>query len=143
LWRDAERMIKGPTEDLYLISSGWLLARPGKKKRERRQPCVSVVFGTGTTPLEEAKAYVHAQLLCRRLEEEMTKSFSTSTTSSSVDEKDNFQAATMAANAESKARSDMTIAWAMFQASCHARGWDLSKTELRTLGYEVERFDTS
>jgi hypothetical protein len=139
LWRDAERMMNGPSEDLYLISSGWLPPR-GKYKNERRQPCVSVVFGTGTIPLEEAKAYVHAQLLCRRLEEEMTKS---SSSTASVDQNDDSQAATLAAHAESKACSDMTVAWDMFQASCQARGWDLSKTELRTLGYEVESIATS
>jgi hypothetical protein len=105
-------------KDNYIISSGWT--------KHGRLPCVVVSFLSQVTPLQEAKAYFHANLLGNELQTSITKSGS-----KTIDDERRLEA-------EGDAGKQLDIAWGEFQTSCKAAGWDLSKTELRTKGYEVE-----
>lgn len=100
-------------KDNYLISSG------GKK--HGGHPCVVVSFLSNVTPLQETKAYFHANLLGVELQK-LTEN---------PDEASRVEA-------ETEAKKQLESAWEIFQKSCKLAGWDLSKTELRTKGYEVE-----
>lgn len=105
--------------DNYLISSG---------STSRGKPCVVVSFRSNITPSQEAKAYFHADLLSRELKSEQ------------YDQADNSNASIQSTlqNSEIAVAFSIDEAWKNFQASCVQSGWDLGKTELRTLGYEVE-----
>ena len=107
----------------YLISSGLTKERWGNRGR----PCVTVVFGENSSPTNEAKAFLHARILARKLSE------------IKVLDSENFakEQGMKMDDAEAKARAELDASWAKFQSSCSNHGWDLSKTELQTLGYEV------
>jgi hypothetical protein len=101
--------------DNYLISSG---------STRRGKPCVVVTFLSDIKPSQEAKAYFHADLLSRELKSEQHDT--TNTIQSTLQ------------NSEIAVNFSVDDAWNNFQASCTRSGWDINKTELRTMGYEVE-----
>jgi Vitamin B6 photo-protection and homoeostasis len=121
-----ETMLTAPCElldtafgtDDYLISAGVLSS-------SKRKLCVSVVFRPDASPTTEAKAYLHALLLARRLKE-LEKD-----TGVLLDKADPVLAL------EAQANDDISVAWNLFQAGCQVAGWDLERTEMQTLGYEV------
>lgn len=104
----------------YLISAGML--DPSKSATKL---CVDVVFRSSATPADEAKAYLHAILLGRKLK--------TLRIGDDSEQLDNVEVT----DAEAKVDEDIDVAWNVFQASCQVSGWDLSRTELSTLGYEI------
>jgi hypothetical protein len=118
--RELEKLMVNQTakDDKYIISSA--LTPKGR-------PCVVVVLLSHATPLQETKAYFHAILLARRLEK--------GERSVQSGEKLTHTARTIV---EGEAESELEATWEIFQGRCRAAGWDLSKTELKTLGYEVE-----
>jgi hypothetical protein len=98
----------------YLISSGW--------ERSERDHCVVVSLFNNITPKQEAKAYFHATLLALQLD--------------GIGNDGASRDLRMSAEAEAKASVDRS--WHVLEAECRRMGWDLGKTELRTLGYEVK-----
>lgn len=118
--RELEKLTVNQTakDDKYIISSA--LTPKGRS-------CVVVALLSHATPLQETKAYFHAMLLARRLEKRER--------SLQNGEKLNDTTRTII---DGEAQSELEAAWDMFQGRCRAAGWDLSKTELKTLGYEVE-----
>ena len=105
----------------YLISAGSIDNSKGNNRK-----CVDVVFRSNAAPADEAKAYLHAILLGREL-----KKLGNDNTSESPDDVQAIAAA------EDKVNEDIDVAWNVFQASCQVAGWDLTKTEMSTLGYEI------
>lgn len=71
---------------------------------------VSVSVAKDATPRDKAKAYLHAVLLGR---------------------------ASKDSNPELVARVQLQSAWPTFERSCQQTGWDLDKTELQSMGYEL------
>jgi hypothetical protein len=125
--RELEKLMMHQTannkDDKYLISSALT---------PKCLPCVVVVLLSRVTPLQETKAYFHAMLLARGLEKRERSS-------SLIQE--NGEKLSDTANrtiVEGETQSELEAAWEMFQERCRAAGWDLNKTELKTLGYEVE-----
>ncbi|CAB9517294.1 RUS1 family protein C16orf58 homolog [Seminavis robusta] len=105
--------------DDYLVSAGVISA-------SKRKLCVNVIFREDATPETEAKAYLHAILLGRHLKTlEKMKDFPL----------DN-DVAVMAIEAKTE-QEEIGYAWNLFQAGCYVAGWDLTKTEMQTMGYEV------
>lgn len=88
-----------------------LAASPNTENTSRIIPVVLLSHVTGR---QEAKAYFHAYWLGRISQE-------TTNTTSTVDDDQN-----------------LNRAWNMFEKSASLSGWDLSKTELSTAGYEVD-----
>jgi hypothetical protein len=106
-------------DDGYLISAGYEEKGLAANNQEL---CVNVVFRSSATALDEAKAYLHSLMLGRRLK--------------CLDDVSATDAAKIVA-VEREVQDDMQVAWKMFQAGCDNVGWDLTKTELRTMGYEM------
>ena len=106
------------TAEGYIISSGWTL--------DGRVPCVVITLMSNASPLKEAKGYFHAQLLAREIEKHF--------------DRNDTEILTINARAEveKKAQKEVDAAWEAFQRSCRSSGWNLAKTELRTLGYEAD-----
>jgi hypothetical protein len=104
--------------DKYIVSSGWA--------SNRRRLCVVVSLLSHVTPLQEAKGYFHANLLARLLRRRIETS-----NSNAIDDASRL-------DAEAEAQKKLEVAWDQFQRSCKSAGWDLSKTELRTRGYELQ-----
>ena len=109
------------SNETYLISGGW--TKPWRRSR----PCVTVVFGPNASPADEARAFLHAHMLARRLHEIWVADGADLTEEMETKMKD----------AEQQSQTELHEAWGIFQRSCFNGGWDLSRTELQTLGYEV------
>lgn len=92
----------------YLISVGTC---------KRRGYCVVVSLSELASPSDQAKAYFHALLLDQALKKENS--------TGSV------------AEAEQNVLQKLDFAWTSFAKKLHEAGWDLSKTELRSKGYEI------
>ena len=103
-------------DDRYIISSG---------KTESSKPCVVVSFFSDVSPEQQTKAYVHAWLLAKILQERLEKGRSTTGDYESQLEM------------EAEAKTRLKSIWMEFLRSCTRAGWDLSRSELRTRGYEV------
>ena len=86
-----------------------------------RQPTVVVSFLSCASPEDHAKAYYHAVLLTRQLKAQGPK----------VTDADILFA-------EAMANEELDRSWGKFAQACEVSGWDLSKTELRSHGYELE-----
>eukprot|EP00533_Pseudo-nitzschia_delicatissima_P013495 CAMPEP_0197264110 /NCGR_PEP_ID=MMETSP1432-20130617/1600_1 /TAXON_ID=44447 /ORGANISM="Pseudo-nitzschia delicatissima, Strain UNC1205" /LENGTH=515 /DNA_ID=CAMNT_0042728723 /DNA_START=59 /DNA_END=1606 /DNA_ORIENTATION=- len=100
-------------DDRYIISTG---------KTEKSKPCVVVSFLSDVSPEQQTKAYVHARLLANALQKEG---------STPVDYERQLEI-------EAEAKSRFAAMWGEFLKSCTGGGWDLSRSELRTRGYEVK-----
>jgi len=96
----------------FQLSSDGYLVVPGRSENER--PCVLVAFQEDTSPSEQAKAYFHATLLSRYLHDPNSLNI-----------------------AEANASAELQNAWPFFETLCKSSGWDLTKTELRSQGYEL------
>lgn len=97
--------------DSYLLSASW---------HGGRRPSVVVSFLAHATPEQQAKAYYHAILLSRQLKE-----------CDATNSRDVLAAETIANN-------ELERSWNDFSQSCRRAGWDLSKTEIQSHGYELE-----
>jgi Vitamin B6 photo-protection and homoeostasis len=105
--------------DDYLISAGVL-------SLSKRKLCVSVVFRPDASPTTEAKAHLHALLLARRLKAlEKDTGVSLETADHPL------------LTLEAQVNDEISVAWNLFQVGCQVAGWDLERTEMQTLGYEV------
>jgi hypothetical protein len=110
-------------DDGYLLSAGVVGRR--RMSSNKQELCVNVVFLHNSTLVNEAKAYLHALLLGRKLK---------------VARRDNDSPLVeneWVAAAEQEAQEEINIAWNIFQTSCEVAGWDLAKTEMQTIGYEI------
>ena len=114
------------TKDNYILSSGG----GGGGGKSSTHPCVVVSFLSHATPLQEAKAYFHANLIGN----EIIQKRAVVGSSKALTEEERL-------DADAKAGQLVDKAWGKFQRSCKAAGWDLSKAELRTKGYEVQFID--
>jgi hypothetical protein len=128
----AETLLESPTEEVfdatfgkngYAISAGILSGSSPTKPRL----CVDVVFRSNTSPVDEAKAYLHAILLGRALKK-LEDSGSLSA------EEDVTEKLTVV---EAEILDIADTAWTLFRAGSEQAGWDLKKTEIQTLGFEI------
>jgi hypothetical protein len=85
-------------------------------------PRIVVCFLSNVTPLQESKAYFHAKLLCRMLSEHDRV----------VVDSHYLQ------ELEAKTESLLETSWNDFVSFCTDAGWDLSRSELETRGYEIQ-----
>jgi hypothetical protein len=109
---DMESTLHQSSQDKYMLATG----------SSHRRLSVVVSFLLHASPEAEAKAYFHAILLSRQLKKQ----------GASVGDGDAI------ASAEASAREELANSWNMFCTACRESGWDLSKTELRSHGYELE-----
>ena len=98
-------------KDKYLLAA---------EVRPRHKPSVVVSFLSHASPKDQAKAYYHAILLSRQLKE-----------CNAVNVHDVL-------SAEAIANEQLESTWNSFSQACRESGWDLSKTELQSHGYELE-----
>jgi hypothetical protein len=104
-------LLKDLTDSRYIVKAGM---------SDRGGLSIVVSFLANAVPRDQAKAFLHALLLSHELsqvgasdQESITK-------------------------AEAKIEQEISAVWDVFQRSCQAAGWDLSKTELRSMGFELE-----
>ncbi|EEC43518.1 predicted protein [Phaeodactylum tricornutum CCAP 1055/1] len=112
LYREHESYIISSAASSSLISMG----------NGRR--CVVVALSSECTPIVQIQAYYHAFLLARLLSH--LKPFERNGPREDSD------------RAESAARQQVQEYWKSFVDAAHHKGWDLTKTQLRTQGYEIE-----
>jgi len=110
--------------DGYIISTGGqTLSSSGKTKHPKS--CVVVSFFSDVSQEQQTKAYVHAWLLAKTLQDRPKK-----------------EASVMDFKSQLKIEAETMVLfksmWKKFDRSCTLAGWDLSKSELQTNGYEVE-----
>jgi hypothetical protein len=110
---EIESTLHQSSQDKYMIATG----------TTHRRLFVVVSFLLHASPEDQAKAYFHAILLSRQLKKQ----------GAHIDGD-----ASMIASAEGSAREALGNSWDMFCTACRESGWDLSKTELRSHGYELE-----
>jgi hypothetical protein len=101
--------------DAYLISSGV------------HGPEVVVSFLTDSSSEQQTKAYFHAWLLGRELQERLDKT----TNDTTLD-------LTSRLEVEAESKILLESSWGKFRQSCIDAGWYLSQSELKTRGYEVK-----
>ena len=111
-------------DDGYIISTGHQTF-PRSSKNEISKSCIVVSFLRNVSPKQQIRAYVHAWLLASILQERCVKG------QKAIDLNDQLEI-------EAKAKTQLESLWGQFQQSCSDAGWDLSKSELQTLGYEIE-----
>jgi len=110
--------------DGYIISTGGQnLSLSGKTKTPKS--CVVVSFFSNVSQEQQTKAYVHAWLLAKILQERQK------TEASIVDFKSQLEI-------EAEAKVRFKSMWEKFLRSCTHAGWDLTRSELQTRGFEVE-----
>jgi hypothetical protein len=101
--------------------------------------------GTDAVATVWARAYFHAALLRRVLEEingptadgtpqSTTRQRTTSRTTQRRRALTNAEVVV----AETVASNEFTAAWAAFAMACRAAGWDLTRTTLQSQGYEMK-----
>lgn len=126
----AETLMNSPADGLdmafgkngYAISAGEVSSSSHKSRL-----CVDVVFKSSISAEEESKAYLHAILLgraLRKLEVNDTRSVDTSSRDAVME-------------VEAEVAEVAGVAWNLFQAGSELAGWDLTRSELQTLGFEI------
>jgi hypothetical protein len=110
---EMESTLYQSNDDKYMLATGSSHGRLS----------VVVSFLVHATPEDQAKAYFHAILLSRQLKKQGANV---------GDDGDDIVAA------ELIAREELEKSWGLFCKACQNSGWDLSKTELRSHGYELE-----
>jgi hypothetical protein len=115
------------SHDKYIIATGSSHGRLS----------VVVSFLLHASPEDQAKAYFHAILLSRQLQKQGARVLGHGDDDDDDDDDDAIIAA------ESSAREELENSWNVFCIACRESGWDLSKTELRSHGYELEIFSTN
>mmetsp|Transcript_8452 Transcript_8452/g.12428 ORF Transcript_8452/g.12428 Transcript_8452/m.12428 type:complete len:559 (+) Transcript_8452:122-1798(+) len=95
--------------------------------------CILVAIKEGTDPVTKAKAYFHSILLGEKLVKQGVQHSYNSwgRKKQSAEELNN-----MIRLAEEEAQAELDSAWGSFVCSASAAGWDISKTDLKTEGYE-------
>ena len=104
-------------DDRYILSSG---------KTKNSKPCVVVSFFSDVSPEQQTKAYVHAWTLANLIRERQQNEGITI-----LDYEAQLEL-------ETEAKSRLQSMWKEFLTSSTRAGWDLSRSELRTRGYEVQ-----
>ena len=114
--------------DGYIISIGNQNLSSSDEVGISTTPCVIVSLLMDVSPEQQVKAYFHAWLLTMKLQEQLIKQ---SDTSDPTD---------LASQLEAEAEVILLLesTWGAFAASCTDAGWDLSRSELQTHGYEVK-----
>ena len=92
------------SEQKYLISAS------SSSSSRRKKRLVVVSLAVDATPRQKARAYLHAVLLGRALQDSQP---------------------------ELVATVQLESAWPSFERACQQGGWDLDKTQLHTRGYEL------
>ena len=113
----------------YVISVGRrILSSSGTT--ENLKPCVVVSLFSDISSEQQTKAYTHARLLANILQErlEITR---TSKNQKAINIKSQL-------NIESEAKHQLESMWNEFLEGCTGAGWDLTRSELQTKGYEIE-----
>ena len=101
--------------DRYIISTG----------HKNSKPCVVVSFFSDVSPEQQTKAYVHARLLANALQARLEKAGNT------IDYSSQFEI-------EAETKVLLKSLWGKFHRDCSEAGWDLSRSELQSRGYEIE-----
>eukprot|EP00536_Pseudo-nitzschia_multiseries_P006219 jgi/Psemu1/192669/e_gw1.130.125.1 len=126
--RSRNEHVTNTASDGYIISIGNSDLSSSGDTGTISKPCVVVSFLVDVSPEQQVKAYLHAWLLVGKLQERLQT-------------KSGFSAPMNLATQieiEAEAKSSLESAWGAFVTSCTDAGWDLSGSELQTLGYEVK-----
>jgi hypothetical protein len=110
----------------YWISSGQELSS---------RLIVVVALRTDATPTDQAKAYFHALLLGQELEQQQKAKAKTKAGGNAGNDNSDAESAAVA---EKAVAAELDNAWNSFETQCRQAGWDLSVSELRTKGYEID-----
>jgi hypothetical protein len=116
--------------DDYIISTGHQNLSSPSSNTGKSQSCVVVSFFSDASPEQQTKAYVHAWLLANALQDRRVKEASQSK-HFVLDSKNQLEI-------EEEAKVRLKSMWGKFRRSCNHAGWDLSRSELQTRGYEIE-----
>lgn len=123
--RSEKTKVDTTIHDRYIISTGYEnLSSSGKIKNS--EPCVVVSFLSDVSQEQQTKAYVHAWLVAKALQERQEKEGS-----ALVDYASQLEI-------EGEGKSLLASIWESFWKRCSEAGWDLTRSELRTRGYEVQ-----
>jgi Vitamin B6 photo-protection and homoeostasis len=122
--------LTGRSSDGYLISSGC-----SNLQRPNAGPLVVVCFLADVTPLQQAKAYFHANLLGRQLQSRIDQEHhreqkSRNKSPPTLDLPTRLEV-------ESQTRIILDDAWGDFLARSAEAGWDLNRSELQSSGFEI------
>lgn len=116
-------------DDGYIITTGHEnVSQSGKTQSSK--PCVAVSFFTGVSSEQQAKAYAHAWLLANLLQERLEKE-AQSNNPFVMDCKRQLEI-------EAEAKILLKSMWGKFHRTCTHAGWNLSRSELQTQGYEIK-----
>jgi hypothetical protein len=99
------------------------------RRRSPRSRSIVVAIASGATPLQQTKAYFHALLLRRRVNEAYPAA-------SGLDWSDRGRLR-LVEGAVQREMDDSSITWKLFCRECARSGWDLKRSELQSRGYEV------
>ena len=115
----------------YIISIGSSNG-PTTNERSFKNCCLVVTFRSNTNAYSQAQAYFHAMLYRRIIHnvQTTTKSATTTTTSDDHDR-------TVREMIEQQVQNTFPLAWESFVKECDRAGWDLSRTDLHSKGYEI------
>ena len=91
---------------------------------------VVVALRSNTDAFTQAQAYFHATLY-RRIIQDVGTDISTATTAVTNNDRSLLEIV------EQKVRKVFPVAWKSFVIECDKAGWDLSRTELHSKGYEI------
>jgi hypothetical protein len=119
-------LIEKTTAYPYLISIG---TSPSKFKTNTTKDncCIVVALPSNTNAYVQAQAYFHATLF-RHIINELSSHQNQQPTSRHEDFRQFV---------ESKVHADFPLAWQSFATECDKAGWDLSRSELHSNGYEI------
>lgn len=118
----AESSPTSRSTDGYLISSGFNPRRP------KAGACVVVSFLADATPLQQAKAYFHANFLSKQLQSQIDQDHEQSHSATDLQTRLEVEAQTQIA---------LDMAWEDFLAQSTEAGWDITRSELQTSGFEI------
>jgi hypothetical protein len=127
-WTEDEVKTSLASDGSYMIA---LTRSLNRKMKNPPNKAIVVVLMSDASTIQQTKAYFHALLLKRRLGE----MFPSGAGGAALDwsDWDRLRALEIGVQRE----VDDTATWKLFCRECQRSGWDLKKSELKSLGYEV------
>lgn len=122
-------LIDGKSSISVLSADGGYLISSGYSSNRQLVPDIMVCFLKNITPLQEAKAYFHSKLLSYQLAAHIQKD-------ADKDDTQKIDEPTLQ-NIEDEVEGTLESSWGNFVTLCEKSGWDLSRSELDTRGYEI------
>ncbi|KAG7338323.1 Vitamin B6 photo-protection and homoeostasis domain containing protein [Nitzschia inconspicua] len=124
-----ESLINGVNVTSSTAKDGYLIS-VGNNSGKHLTSDIVVCFLSNITPIQETKAYFHAKLLCRRLSD-----VGQCDSNKEIDE-------IVVQEISKETEQNLETDWSDFTTLCKNAGWDLSRSELDTQGYEIQVVET-